>query len=137
MQILESVNLQEQPNESGEAHTVKRNGRKQEGTRKVFIFFISVLFCHVCLETYDYQAENSNLPVTTLQYTTSEFLDSVCRNTKHFIVILLGISLGILALHYHTTEVYFENKFCTHNYRPQISSVVRSLILTETPVCKL
>jgi hypothetical protein len=98
MQILELINLQEQPNENGEGHTVMRNGREQEGTIKFFIFFNAVLLCwHLCPGTSDTQAGNSNSPVTTYLYTRSDFMDYVCNNTKNFFVILIVISLDTLA----------------------------------------
>ena len=39
--------------------------------------------------------------VRTLLYTRSNSMDSVCSNTKNFVVILIVISLGTHALHYH------------------------------------
>jgi len=50
------INLWKQPNESGEAHTVMRNGRKQE-ERRCFTFCVAVSMCScLCPGTHDTQA---------------------------------------------------------------------------------
>jgi hypothetical protein len=44
VQILELINLPEQPNENGECHTVMRYGKEQEGTIK-FLFSLMLRSC--------------------------------------------------------------------------------------------
>jgi hypothetical protein len=114
---------------------------EMEGSKRkegFFIFCVAVsVFSCLCPGTHDTQVGRSNSLVRTLLYTRSGIMDSVCSNTKNFVVILIVISLGTLDLHHHIIWVYFENKCCQHNSRPQPPSFVRSHILSETPVCAL
>jgi hypothetical protein len=47
-------------------------------------------------DTHDTQAGSGKSLLRTLLYTRSDIMDSICSNTKNFIVILIVISLGTL-----------------------------------------